>query len=146
MKKIFVSLFLTAFFFPGGVLAQDTLLPRGDEALDCTVIMNQSPDVIMSKIKALESRDDYLACAVKTGKLHLWMLPYFITYIANFFIGIAGTVSVLSVMLGGFWYMSGGLTDDKEKGKKTITYALIGLVITLLAWILVNVIQVQLTS
>jgi hypothetical protein len=41
--------------------------------------------------------------------------------------------------------MTGGITDDKEKGKKTITYALIGLSITLLAWILVNIIQVAIT-
>lgn len=88
----------------------------------------------------------YLGCAIKTGRISLWMLPYFISYFANFFIGIAATVSLLFVLLGGFWYMTGGLTDDKEKGKKTIFYALLGMVITLLAWIFVNIIQVQVTG
>jgi hypothetical protein len=88
---------------------------------------------------------DFLSCSIKTGDIHLWMIPFYISGIANFFIGIAGTISVLFVLLGGFWYMTGGLTDDKEKGKKTIMYALVGLGITLLAWIIVNVIQVAVT-
>lgn len=102
---------------------------------------------IPSKFKASDPKikGDILSCSIKSGRVQFWMLPYFISYIANFFIGIAGIVSVLFVLLGGFWYMTGGLTDDKEKGKKTITYALIGLIITLLAWIIVNVIQVAVT-
>lgn len=98
------------------------------------------------RVASAEDRSDVLACAIESGGIHLWMLPYFITGIVNFLIYIAGTVAVLFVLLGGFWYMTGGLTDDKEKGKKTITYALMGLVITLLAWIIVNIIMVQVTG
>ena len=94
----------------------------------------------------LENREIALSCAIKTGRIRLWMLPYFIKYIATFFIGLSGVISLLFVIIGGFWYMTGGLTDDKEKGKKTIMYALIGMVITLLAWIIVNVVQVQVTG
>lgn len=92
-----------------------------------------------------DDRQDILYCAIQSGKVHLWMIPYFISYFANFFIGLSGVISVLFVLLGGFWYMTGGLTDDKEKGKKTITYALGGMVLTLLAWLIVNIIQVQVT-
>ncbi|MBT5016113.1 hypothetical protein HN748_00250 [Candidatus Peregrinibacteria bacterium] len=91
-------------------------------------------------------RNTVLACAIQSGRVSLWMLPYFVSYIANFFIAIGGTISLLFVILGGFWYMVGGITDDKEKGKKTIYYALIGMVISLLAWIIVNVVQVQVSG
>ena len=112
------------------------------------VVYGRTNDLQSDLRQAVQSRiirQDVLSCAIKTGDIHLWMLPLYISIIANFFIGLAGVVSMLFIVLGGFWYMAGGLTDDKEKGKKTITYALIGLTITLLAWILVNIIQVAIT-
>lgn len=127
---------------------QSTLLP---ETTDCNSIefsfQTDSENIYIQTWDELtpESKDCVLALAIKYGKIHLWMIPYYITYFANFFIGLSGVISVLFVLLGGFWYMTGGLTDDKEKGKKTITYALGGMVLTLLAWLIVNIIQVQVT-
>lgn len=143
---------------PQIVSAQSTLLPSIDETIDCQELLTDealtynlffqqgSFEGKISSDQIQGARNDILGCAIKTGMIRIWMIPYFITYFANFFIGIAGTISVLFVVLGGFWYMTGGVMDDKEKGKKTILYALIGLSITLLAWIIVNVIQVQVSS
>ncbi len=170
LKKIIASLALLILLIPQLVFAQGTLLPEQSEnfkgyedqykglSVDQKKIYRSACDyylkkilgerTLLDKVKTAppEIRQDILSCAIKSGRVHLWMLPYFITYVVNFLIYISGTIAVLFVLLGGFWYMTGGITDDKEKGKKTITYALMGLVITLLAWIIVNVIMVQVTG
>jgi hypothetical protein len=148
LKKYLGFLLIGALLLPQAAFAQQsTLLPNAEEELsvdDCEQMLQEADD-LKALFDAPESRETYMSCAIKTGAIHLWMLPYFISYFADFFLGIAGLISVLFVLLGGFWYMTGGVTDDKEKGKKTITYALMGLVLTLLAWIIVNVLQVQVT-
>jgi len=92
------------------------------------------------------SREIILSCGIKSGNIHLWMIPFFITRLIEFLINIAGLISVLFVILGGYFYAWGGLTEDKEKGKKTIMYALIGLVLATMAWIIVNIVQTTLSS
>ena len=89
---------------------------------------------------------DALGCAVKLGKVAIFMVPYFITYLIQFLLGIAGLISVLFIVLGGYKYITGGLGEDKDSGKKTITHAIIGLLVSLSAWIVVNLIQIALTS
>lgn len=93
-----------------------------------------------------EVLSDILGCAIRTGHVRLYMIPFFITYLIQFLLTIAGIIAVLFVVLGGYRYVLGGLTEDKESGKKTIQNALIGLVVALSAWIVVNFIQVALTS
>jgi hypothetical protein len=42
--------------------------------------------------------------------------------------------------------MIGSITENKDAGKKTLGYALGGFAITILAWTIVNVVQVFVTS
>ena len=59
--------------------------------------------------------------------------------ILNAVIGIAGLVAVIFIIVGGINYMtSAGDAQKVEKGKKTILYALIGLVVCALAFAIVN--------
>jgi len=84
---------------------------------------------------------------MKTGDCHLSDIPFFIQYIASYLVGIAGTISVVMVMWGGYQWIMGGVSEDqKSKAKKTLFYAIIGLIITLLSWVIVNVIQINITS
>lgn len=89
---------------------------------------------------------DSLGCAIKLGKVRLFMVPFFITYLIQFLLQIAGLIAVLFVVIGGYQYIVGGLIEEKEKGKNTLKHALTGFVVALLAWIIVNFIQVALTS
>lgn len=132
---------------PTAAFAANTLLPEGTS--DCTKTEEELNKLTIQDQKELmktDERDGILGCAIQTGNIHLWMLPYYITYIIEFLITIAGLISVLFVIIGGYLYAWGGLTEDKEKGKKTVMYALIGLTLATLGWIIVNIIQVQLTS
>ncbi len=80
-----------------------------------------------------------LADMIRSGDIHLRNLPCFIKYFSQVFIGVAGSLSVLFVMIGGYTYVL-GKDESKDKAKKTITYALIGLAVSLLAWIIVDIV------
>ena len=59
--------------------------------------------------------------------------------IINIFSWVAGVVSVIMVMLGGFWYItSNGDAAKATRGRTTITYALVGLVIVALSQVMVR--------
>ncbi len=55
--------------------------------------------------------------------------------IVNYLLYIAGIVAVVFIILGGYQYMSSqGNEEASKKAQKTITYAVIGLVIVLAAY------------
>ncbi len=83
--------------------------------------------------------DDILACGIKTGHIKLWMIPYYIKNILEFVIALSGLVAVGGFVYGAYVYMFGGLIDEKEKGKKAIMYSIGGMVLTLIAWAVVNI-------
>jgi len=85
-------------------------------------------------------RDHILGCAIKTGRITFGMVPYFLTYLTNFLLGMSGIISILFIVIGGYHYVIGGLSEEKEKGKNTIKYALMGMGLALLAWTIVTVI------
>lgn len=61
--------------------------------------------------------------------------------IINIMLFISGAVAVLFVVIGGFMYLtSAGNEEQAGKGRKTIEYALIGLVIMILAYVVVSVV------
>jgi hypothetical protein len=64
----------------------------------------------------------------------------------NYSLGIAGTVTVLFLIVGGFWYLtSAGNEEQTEKGKKTLLNSVIGLVVIILAYTIVRVVSSTLT-
>lgn len=59
--------------------------------------------------------------------------------IVNYFLGFLGIVAVMMVIFGGITYvMAGGKQESIESGKKIIMYALVGIIIILLAFAIVN--------
>ena len=62
--------------------------------------------------------------------------------IANWVAGIVATFAVLAVMIGGIQYMSSGGNEKKIEGaRKTVQWAVIGLIIVLLSWSLLVELQ-----
>jgi hypothetical protein len=62
--------------------------------------------------------------------------------IIQFVLAISGMAAVLFIVVGGFQYILGGASpDNAKKGKQTLLYAVLGLVIVLLAYTIVAVVQ-----
>ncbi|MFA6305281.1 MAG: hypothetical protein WC651_00945 [Candidatus Gracilibacteria bacterium] len=143
----------------GGTVLPDT---KYQEMSDCETIMryvNIHPSKVEEyvagrngkiteiKIKNVNpSYTDILGCAIKTGDVKLWMVPYFVRYILEFIIGISGLASVGGIIYGGYLYLFAGLSDDQQKGKSAIKNSLIALVLSLSAWAIVNIVISLVTS
>ncbi len=61
--------------------------------------------------------------------------------IVNFFLGFLGLLAVLMIIYGGILYVTAaGKQETIDKGKKILMYAIIGIVIILLSFAIVNTI------
>ena len=99
------------------------------------------PTVLPSQNANIGGRGDAcvgLADRIRNGDIQLRHIPCFIKFITQTVVGVAGSLSVIFVMVGGYWYVL-GKDEQKDQAKKTITYALIGLAVSLLAWIIVDI-------
>lgn len=66
-------------------------------------------------------------------------VPQLLGRVINAFLGITGSLALLLFIYGGFlWLTSGGNEDSIKKGKATIVWAVLGLVIIFGAYALVN--------
>lgn len=117
-----------------------------DDASNKFIQAEGTSDEHLKSSDVIDAKENLLGCAIKTGRISLAIIPFFITYIINFILSLIGLVAVLFIVIGGYRYVFGGLTDDKDKGKKTIKDALVGMAVALLAWSIVNVILKAITG
>ncbi len=82
----------------------------------------------------------------RTGNFTWNDIINFLLHIIQFLLSIGGILAVILVMYGGFQYIFGAISEDKESGKTTITSALIGFVVILMAWIIVDIVISLVTS
>ncbi len=62
--------------------------------------------------------------------------------IIKYLLGIAFTLAVAGIVVGGFLYLtSAGNEDRAERGKKVIEYSIIGLVVIALAYVITNTVN-----
>ena len=87
-----------------------------------------------------------LSGRIETGTVEITDVLYFIVKLIDLVSMLAGSICVLMLLYGGYQYMISGLNDDKEAAKKTFRYAITGLVITFLAYLIVNLIFAQFTG
>jgi len=146
--KKFLVLILVLFNFSGlvaPVFAQ-SVLPDISEEISCDEVLNANSDDSKWGKLSSEGIKNLLGCAIKEGRISFSMVPYFIKYIAEFILGVMWIFSVLFIVIGGYFYIWGGVSDEKEKGKKTIINALVGLIIASLGWVIVSAIMYAITS
>lgn len=165
---VFVAILLSFLAMSLPVYAKDsgTILPATTRSVnDCKKLMNYMQTWNSDERKGfLSEREDFefvdgdgyldftftandiMACGIKTGSIKLWMIPYYIRYVLTFIIGISGLISVGGIVYGGYLYLFAGLSEAKDQGKKAIKYAVIGLIMTLTAWAVVNIVIALVTG
>ena len=163
MKYIILSLFLfgTINFvsFAADVRSSPsgTVLPEVGENFDdivqcqrLSLAVNKNPDgfdkmIAERKILTVKGLDavypnDVLGCAIKTGDIKIWMVPYFIRYILELVIALAGIMAVGGFIYGGYLYLFAGISEEKEQGKNAIKNSIIAMVLILTSWAIVNIV------
>ena len=98
--------------------------------------------VIPSEKGASESTKN-LSRRIKNGQVKLSDVIVIIVKFIDLVTKFAGTLAVIFLIYGGYQYMIGSISDDKESAKKTIQYAIMGLIVTFLAYVIVNLVKVQ---
>lgn len=165
MKRFSLALVsFLVFLFPFSASAQGILPSTILDDDECEYILTGSADgknilqSIRAQLKNQDPKDgnnmkiedvtlnDVLACALRTGRVKLWMIPFFILSSIEFLSGLAGLLAVGYMVIGGYHYAIGGMTEEKDKGTKTIKNALVGFVLSMLAYTLVNIIQLIVSS
>lgn len=111
---------------------------------DGSVVSNMDPAKWFAA-QTRKIRDELLSCGIMTGNISFWMIPYFIVRIIEFIIGLSGLGAILMLIYGGYEFIMAGATDKQDSAKKTISHAIIGLIVVLVAWVLVNLVQFAVT-
>jgi len=137
--NVIVDQFEEIYFFEEAITAEVGSIQRFTKSL---TQLNETATGVDFKLKA----NDILGCTIITGKIRLAYLNLFIFYIIRWLTIISGIASMFFIVIGGYKYIMGALSENKEEGKKTIIYALAGLVISTLAWIIVNIVQTFVTG
>jgi hypothetical protein len=144
-QKIFAGIlasFAMFIFASSSLAAGTTLIPSTVPQTEIEAAQSIDDQAEVQRLEAQNS----LAEKFRTGEFELYDLGTYVQYLIEFLIYLAGGIAVLFIVIGGYKYMVGSISDDKEAGKKTIAYALGGFAIAVLAWTIVNFIQVWLTS
>jgi hypothetical protein len=110
------------------------------------VIAIANVQTVHAQVTILPGGDHPLAQKIRTGDISLTDIPAFIAYFINIGAILAASVSMLFLVIGGYRYIVGGvMQSEREQGKNTIMYAIIGLIVSLLSWAIVNTVQLLVT-
>lgn len=75
---------------------------------------------------------------IRNGDIHIDDIPLVIKSAINFFLGIAGTVAVVFVIIWAYKILFGSLQQDKSKWRDTIVAALGWFALATLSWLIVR--------
>lgn len=86
------------------------------------------------------------SCDFATGYLHWNCIPDYIVMISAALVSFVASICVLLLMYNGFRYMLGPVTEGStDNAKKGIRYSIIGLVICILAYVIVDLVVQSVT-
>lgn len=150
-KHALLGIVFSSLFWSNSVFAATTILPSSDAVNNvteqqCIGYLKGFDVETFFKTASSDDKDWIMGCAIKSGYIKFWMVPYFIKYILEWVINLSGLISVLMILVGAYYYIWGGISDEKEKGKKVILYAIGGLILTSVAWFIVNVLLLAITG
>lgn len=84
-------------------------------------------------------------CSFITGDFGFDCIPLYLAYLMRLAFGMAGGFAVMQIIQGGYEVALGGLNQvgglpDKDSGKKRITHAILGLIVVVLTYLIVDTI------
>lgn len=75
---------------------------------------------------------------IRTGDIHTEDIPNIIVGATDFFMWIAGTISIIFIIIWAYKILFWSLSQDKTKWRDTIIMALVGFAIASLAWVIIK--------
>jgi hypothetical protein len=75
---------------------------------------------------------------LRNGNLGFESIPGIILNVTNFILGLVGTVATIMIIYGAVRIGYGAVADDKEAGKKIVTAGIVGFVISVSGWFIIN--------
>ena len=76
---------------------------------------------------------------IKNGSCGLCDILFLVSNFAKLLLGFIGTIALVFFVIGGFmWITSAGSAEKVKKGQSLLANTLIGIVIVILAWFIVN--------
>lgn len=85
-------------------------------------------------------------CDFTTGRLSSACIPNFVAHLIGFIFSLLGVFFLGNVMYGGYQIALGGITGDKEAGKRRVTWAVIGLGVAICCFIILDLILSVITN
>ncbi len=150
MKKIILSAVFAGFLVFGSGLFFNNLnsvtvyaQESGNEAKDPEAYSDFEGIIPSGNVNGASDATKALSKRIETGRVSLADIFIIIVKMIDLVTKLAGTVAVLFLIYGGYQYMIGSISDDKEGAKKTIQYAIMGLILTFMAYLIVNIVRVQ---
>lgn len=85
-------------------------------------------------------------CDFQTGRLSSACIPNFVAHLIAFIFSLLGVFFLANVMYGGYEIAMGGITGDKESGKRRLTWSVIGLIVAICCFIILDLILSVITE
>lgn len=77
-------------------------------------------------------------CNFLTGRMTAACIPLFIGHLVRFIISLIGLFFLLNIMYAGYQIAFGSLTGNRDKGKTRLTWSIIGFVVTVCAFVILD--------
>jgi len=77
---------------------------------------------------------------IRRWDIHAEDLPWILQGWVDFLMGFAAAISILFIIIGAYQMALWSVTDEKSKGKSTITFAISGFVLASLSWIILKIV------
>ncbi len=95
------------------------------------VVSAQQPGVIMEGLTG---------CSFTDGKILAACIPVFIGHLVSLVIGLVGTIFVINIMYAGYQYAIGSLQGDEGDAKSRIYWSIIGLIVTVCSYLILDLV------
>lgn len=77
-------------------------------------------------------------CDFASGELVAACIPSFIIHVIDQIFMLTGAISLITIMVGGFYYALGNAVGGKEKGLAIIRWGVIGMIVSTLSFFILD--------